>query len=242
MNVALAPTSVGVGRVRSLLLRGRALIFDVDGTLAETEEVHRQAFNEAFARAGMDWRWEQAVYRELLRVAGGKERIRAFDQARKSPQPLSDADIAALHRIKTACFAELLEKVGCPLRPGVNALISAARARGQRLAIATTTSRANIDALLSAVLGGNWSDIFEVIVAGDEVSRKKPAPDVYLEALSRLQLSGSDCLAIEDSANGLIAAVQAEIPVLITRSLYFQDDDFTAALLVLDSLTELPVV
>lgn len=241
MNVALAPASVRVEQVRSLLLRCRALIFDVDGTLAETEELHRQAFNEAFARAGMDWRWGQAAYKQLLRVAGGKERIRAFDRMRKSPQPLSDGDIADLHRIKTACFADLLVKQGCPLRPGVHALISAAMARGQRLAIATTTSRANIDALLSAALGKNWSDVFEAIVAGDEVSRKKPAPDVYLEALSRLRLSGPDCLAIEDSANGLIAAVQAEIPVLVTRSLYFQDDDFTAALLVLDDLTELPV-
>ena len=90
-------------------------------------------------------------------------------------------------------------------------------------------------------MGKNWSDVFEAVVAGDEVARKKPAPDVYLEALSRLRLSGSNCLAIEDSANGLIAALQAEIPVLITRSLYFQDDDFTEALLVLDDLTELPV-
>jgi HAD superfamily hydrolase (TIGR01509 family) len=240
--MALASASVRVEQARSLLLRGRALIFDVDGTLAETEELHRQAFNEAFVRAGMDWRWEQAAYKELLRVAGGKERIRAFDRMRKSPQPLSDSDIAGLHRIKTARFADLLVNEGCPLRPGVNALIAAAKARGQRLAIATTTSRANIDALLPAVLGNDWSDIFEVIVAGDEVSRKKPAPDVYLEALSRLQLSGPDCLAIEDSANGLIAAVQAEVPVLITRSLYFQDDDFTKALLVLDDLTELPIV
>jgi HAD superfamily hydrolase (TIGR01509 family) len=233
---------VRVEQARRLLLRGRALIFDVDGTLAETEELHRQAFNEAFARAGMDWRWEQAVYKQLLRVAGGKERIRAFDRMRRSPHPLSDGDIADLHRIKTARFVDLLVKQGRPLRPGVHALISAARARGQRLAIATTTSRANIDALLPAVLGKHWSDSFEVIVAGDEVSRKKPAPDVYLEALSRLQLSGPDCLAIEDSANGLVAAVQAEIPVLITRSLYFQDDDFTGALLVLDDLSELPLV
>jgi HAD superfamily hydrolase (TIGR01509 family) len=190
----------------------------------------------------MDWRWGRAVYKQLLRVAGGKERIRAFDRIRKTSRPLSDRDIAALHRIKTACFADFLVKEGCPLRPGVNALISAARARGQRLAIATSTSRANIEALLPTVFGENWSGIFEVIVAGHEVSRKKPAPDVYREALSRLQLSGSDCLAIEDPANGLIAAVQAGIPVLIARSLYFQDDDFTEALLVLDDLTELPVV
>lgn len=239
--MALAPASVRVEQLKSLLRRGRALIFDVDGTLAETEELHRKAFNEAFARAGIDWRWGQAVYKQLLRVAGGKERIRAFDQIRTPPQPLSDGDVADLHRIKTACFVDLLVKEGCPLRPGVNALISAAMARGQRLAIATTTSRANIDVLLTAAFGKNGSDIFEVIVAGDEVARKKPAPDVYLEALARLQLSGSECLAIEDSANGLIAAVQAEIPVLITRSLYFQDDDFAEALLVLDDLTELPV-
>jgi HAD superfamily hydrolase (TIGR01509 family) len=157
----------------------------------------------------------------------------------KSLTPLSDSDIAGLHRIKTACFADLLVKQGCPLRPGMNALISAAMGRGQRLAIATTTSRQNIDGLLSVALGKNWSDLFEVIVAGDEVPRKKPAPDVYLAALSRLQLSGPDCLAIEDSANGLIAAVQAEIPVLITRSLFFRDDDFTGAQLVLDDLSEL---
>jgi HAD superfamily hydrolase (TIGR01509 family) len=242
VSVALAPASVGVEQARILLLQARALILDVDGTLAETEELHRQAFNETFVRAGMDWRWGRAVYKELLRVAGGKERIRAFDQMRTSLTPLSEMEIAGLHRIKTACFADLLVKQGCPLRPGVNALISAAIKRGQRLAIATTTSRANIDGLLSAALGKNWSDIFEVIVAGDEVPRKKPAPDVYLEALSRLRLSGSDCLAIEDSANGLVAAAQAGIPVLITRSLYFRDDDFTGALHVLDDLSELPEV
>jgi len=242
VNAAATPASVRVEQVRRLLVRARALIFDVDGTLAETEELHRQAFNEGFARSGMDWRWGRAVYNELLRVAGGKERIRAFDQMRKSLTPLSDSDIAELHRIKTACFADLLVKQGCPLRPGVHALISAAMKRGQRLAIATTTSQENIDGLLSAALGRNWSDIFEVIVAGDEVARKKPAPDVYLEALSRLQLPGPDCLAIEDSANGLVAAARAEIPVLITRSLYFRDDDFTGALLVLDDLCELPEV
>ena len=242
MTVAVSPAAARVEQLRGLLLRGRALIFDVDGTLAETEELHRQAFNEAFARAGMDWHWGQTVYKDLLRVAGGKERIRAFDRMRKPPRPLPDGDVADLHRVKTGCFADLLAKQGCPLRPGVHALISAAMARGQRLAIATTTSRENIDALLTAALGKNWSEIFAVIVAGDEVPRKKPAPDVYLEALVRLRLSGPECLAIEDSANGLVAAVHAEIPVLITRSLYFHDDDFTEALLVVDDLTELPEI
>ena len=242
MTMALSPASGRVEQLKRLLVGGRALIFDVDGTLAETEELHRQAFNEAFARSGMDWHWGRTIYKELLLTAGGKERIRAFDSMRKSPQPLEDGEISDIHRIKTACFADLLASEGCPLRPGVTDLISAAMRRGQRLAIATTTSRDNISALMSAALGKGWSDLFEVIVAGDEVARKKPAPDVYLAALSGLGLCGPECLAIEDSANGLIAARHADIPVLITRSLYFRDDDFTEALLVVEDLTELPEI
>ena len=242
MTMALSPASVRVEELKRLLVRARALVFDVDGTLAETEELHRQAFNEAFARYGMDWHWGRTVYKELLLTAGGKERIRAFDSMRTSPQRLVDGEIVDLHRIKTACFADLLASQGCPLRPGVTELISAAMRRGQRLAIATTTSRENINALLSAALGKGWSDLFEVVVAGDEVARKKPAPDVYLAALSGLGLSGPECLAIEDSANGLLAARHADIPVLITRSLYFRDDDFAEALLVVEDLTELPEI
>jgi HAD superfamily hydrolase (TIGR01509 family) len=222
-----------------LIRRAAALIFDVDGTLAETEELHRQAFNHAFVRHGLDWRWDRAVYKELLRVTGGKERIRAYQERLKIAAPLSDADIAALHRIKTAHYAELVETGCCPLRPGVTDLLIAARARGQRLAIATTTSHGNIDALLSRALGPRWSVDFEAIVAGDDIRHKKPAPDVYLEILARLNLEPSDCVAIEDSANGLIAASRAKIPVLITRSMFFRDDDFSEARVVLDDLSGL---
>lgn len=216
-----------------------ALIFDVDGTLAETEELHRQAFNHAFARHGLDWQWDRAVYKDLLRVTGGKERMRAYHGTLPIARPLPDEDIAALHRIKTAHYAELIETGCCPLRPGVTELLAAARARGQRLAIATTTSHGNIDALLSQALGANWAEEFDAIVAGDDVRHKKPAPDVYLETLARLKLGAADCVAIEDSANGLIAASRAGIPVLITRSMYFRDDDFGAARAVLDDLSEL---
>jgi HAD superfamily hydrolase (TIGR01509 family) len=222
-----------------LIRRAAALIFDVDGTLAETEELHRQAFNHAFVRHGLDWRWDRAVYKELLRVTGGKERIRAYHERLRIAAPLSDADIAALHRIKTAHYAELVETGCCPLRPGVTDLLIAARARGQRLAIATTTSHGNIDALLSRALGPRWSVDFEAIVAGDDIRHKKPAPDVYLEILARLNLEPSDCVAIEDSANGLIAASRAKIPVLITRSMFFRDDDFSEARAVLDDLSGL---
>lgn len=222
-----------------LIRRAAALIFDVDGTLAETEELHRQAFNLAFARHGLDWQWDRSVYKDLLRVTGGKERMRAYHERLEAALPLSDIDIAELHRIKTAHYAELVEAGRCPLRPGVTDLLGAAKARGQRLAIATTTSHANIDALLSQALGKSWASDFDAIVAGDDVRRKKPAPDVYLEILARLKLEASDCVAIEDSANGLLAASRAGIPVLITRSMFFADDDFTGAHVVLDDLSEL---
>lgn len=222
-----------------LIRRAAALIFDVDGTLAETEELHRQAFNHAFARHGLDWRWGRAVYKDLLRVTGGKERIRAYHARLRIAGPLPDEDIAALHRIKTAHYAELVETGRCPLRLGVTNLLIAAKARGQRLAIATTTSHGNIDALLSRALGRRWAADFDAIVAGDDVQHKKPAPDVYFEILARLKLNPSVCVAIEDSANGLIAASRANIPVLITKSMFFRDDDFSGARVVLDDLSAL---
>jgi HAD superfamily hydrolase (TIGR01509 family) len=168
-----------------------------------------------------------------------KERIRAFADMRPSGASLSDGGIAELHRIKTARYVELIASGGCALRPGVQALLAGARERGQRLAIATTTSRDNIEALLSAALGPDWACRFDAIVAGDEVARKKPAPDVYFDVLAKLALPASECIAIEDSGNGLMAASHAGIPVLITRSMYFRDDDFSGVLLAVDELTEI---
>ncbi len=227
---------------KDAITHARALIFDVDGTMAETEEVHRQAFNETFARVGIDWYWDRAIYKELLWVTGGKERMRAFDRTRAQGAMLSEAQVAELHRLKTARYVELVAGGHCPLRPGVKALMTGAKHRGQRLAIATTTSRPNIDALLSVSLGQDWGDQFDAIVAGDEVPRKKPAPDVFLEVLARLGLPASDCVAIEDSHNGLVAASRAGIRVLITRSFYCRDQDFSEALLTLDDLGELSAV
>jgi HAD superfamily hydrolase (TIGR01509 family) len=225
-------------RVRDAVTCARALIFDVDGTMAETEEVHRQAFNDAFARVSIDWHWDRVIYKELLWVTGGKERMRAFDRTRAQGPMLSEAQIAELHRLKTARYVELVASGHCPLRPGVKALMVEAKHRGQRLAIATTTSRPNIDALLSVSLGEGWAEQFDAIVADDEVPRKKPAPDVYNEVLARLRLPASDCVAIEDSHNGLVAASRAGIRVLITRSFYCGDQDFSEALATLDDLSE----
>ncbi|MGJ5179213.1 HAD-IA family hydrolase [Bradyrhizobium oligotrophicum] len=238
MSLALAQNAP-LDDLRRRIADAGALILDVDGTLAETEEIHREAFNEAFIAGGVDWHWGRRIYKDLLRVAGGKERIRAFDQMRRSGPPLSDAVIARLHRIKTERFAAIMSDKGCPLRPGVRALLDAAWARAQRVAIATTTTRVNIDALLAPVLGEDWETKFAAVVAADDVARKKPAPDVYLEVLSQLDLPAASCIAIEDSGNGLMAATRAGVPVLITRSLYFHDDTFDGALAVLDDLAEL---
>jgi HAD superfamily hydrolase (TIGR01509 family) len=238
VNGSPAIAAEPLDNARRLIANAAALILDVDGTLAETEELHRAAFNEAFVERGLDWHWGRTVYKQLLQVAGGKERIRAFARTRRAP-PLSDQAIAELHRIKTARFANLMAQAACPLRPGMRSLIEGARARGQQLAIATTTTRVNVDALLSATLGGRWETHFAAVVAGDDVACKKPAPDVYLEVLSRLGLAAAQCLAIEDSGNGLAAARGAGIPVLVTRSYYFRDDDFAAAHAVLEDLGEL---
>src|SRR5262245_56277984 len=220
--------------------RLRALIFDVDGTMAETKELHSQAFSEAFSHFGLQWHWDRELYRVLLTVTGGKERIARY----QSPHPdigakLDPARIAELHRFKTARYASLVAGGGCPLRPGVAQMIDMARARDLALAIATTTSRENVDALLTPALGSTWAGLFRVIVAGDEVAKKKPAPDVYLNVLAALGLPAGSCLALEDSRNGLLAAQSAGIPVVITRSMYFGDEMFDGALGVVGDLTEL---
>ncbi len=220
--------------------RFRALIFDVDGTLAETEEVHRRAFNETFDHFGLQWKWESALYRELLKVTGGKERMRHFiDAYAVEDAVVTDEDISQMHRFKTERYAQILAQSGCCLRPGIAELIAAARARGQKLGIATTTSRGNVEALLSSTLGPDATKQFDAIVAGDEVARKKPAPDVYIKALELLGLSGHECLAIEDSRNGLLSASQTGIPVLITPSHYTSDDDFAGAVAVVKNLAEI---
>ncbi len=246
MNIVPISASIPVSPLilRPLSLKERvaqasALIFDVDGTLAETEGIHRRAFNAAFLEFGLDWYWDRRTYAKLLRVAGGKERIRAFSRTRASAVSLSDAEVAALHRLKTQHYDRLVAQHTCRLRPGVETLIRDALARGQTLAIATTTTASNIEALLSSALDRNWRSLFAAVVAGDEVARKKPAPDVYLAVLDRLGRQADECLAIEDSGNGLKAAAAAGIPALISRSEYFRDDDFSSALAVIDELSEL---
>lgn len=213
----------------------RALIFDVDGTLAETEEAHRRAFNDTFADHGLDWHWTCADYRRLLKTTGGKERMAAHRQALGAAAP-DDAAIARLHRDKTARYAEILARGGLQARPGVMDLIARARAAGIRLAVATTTSLPNVEALTRCLWGCPATEVFDVIAAGDQVAAKKPAPDVFLLALDLLGLPAAACLAFEDSLNGLRSAQGAGLRVVVTPGLYTADEDFSAADWVVDSL------
>lgn len=206
----------------------KALIFDVDGTLSETEEAHRIAFNHAFDEAGIGWHWTVSDYTALLRVTGGKERMRAHRDAADT-QSLTDTEIAALHDRKTQIYARSVAAGQVGLRPGVAELIASARAAGLRLAIATTTSRPNVEALCRACWGCPAHQVFDVIASGDEVPVKKPAPDLFQLALNRLGLPAKACLAIEDSANGVRSARAAGIEVLVTPSAYTADDDFRDA-------------
>jgi HAD superfamily hydrolase (TIGR01509 family) len=217
-----------------------ALIFDVDGTLAETEEAHRRAFNETFAEAGLPWVWDEPLYNRLLGVTGGKERIAAFQrQAPREAPRLTSAEIAALHRRKTERYAALLAEGALTPRPGVTALLDRAAARGLRLAVATTTSRPNVEALCRSCWGCTGAELFDVIAAGDEAPRKKPAPDVFLIALERLRLAPGSCLAFEDSAHGLRAALEAGLRVVATPSRHARDQDFTGAAVIAADLAEL---
>ncbi len=222
----------------------RAIIFDVDGTLAETEETHRKAFNRAFQGAGLSWSWDQALYRKLLAVTGGKERIRHFiENYGPEGAPTEDLDgfIRALHAEKTTAYTQMVNDGNLELRPGVEEAIASAIRRGYRLAIATTTTPANLDALLEATLGDIGQGLFEVICAGDSVPNKKPAPDVYVKALEELDLPAASCIAIEDSRNGLLSASAAGIATIVSPSIYTRDENFDEAALVIDDLESLDI-
>jgi HAD superfamily hydrolase (TIGR01509 family) len=219
--------------------RLRALIFDVDGTLAETEEAHRRAFNETFAEMGLHerfpdaaagWVWDQALYERLLKTTGGKERIAAYLKGDLGVDPAPHGDlIAQIHAAKTRRYAALMAPGQIALRAGIVEIIARAREAGLKLGVATTTSAANIDALILATLGEPAAAVFDAIAAGDEVAAKKPAPDVYRLALARLGLPAEACLALEDSRNGLMSAKAAGIRCLICPGVYTRAETFPEA-------------
>lgn len=217
----------------------QALIFDVDGTLAETEEAHRRAFNEAFRSLGLPWTWSPSLYRELLSVTGGKERIFHYlSYWRPQEVALHRAAISKIYVQKTKRFVAMVKDGAVGLRPGVARLIQEARAAGITLAIATTTNRSNVAALLRRAFPSCGDTIFSAIVAGDEVPAKKPAPDVFHAVLRHLALPPTACIVFEDSGNGVMAARRARLPVVVTPCAYTKGDDFAGAASVVSTLGE----
>ena len=214
----------------------RALIFDVDGTLAETEEVHRAAFNRAFAEAGLGWHWDQTLYARLLKVPGGLPRLLSYlDTVEPGASAVRRGEMAAVHEAKAALYARMVDERLVQLRPGVERLIDEAHSRGLEIVLATTSSRSNAEALILATLQIEGLEKIRAIVGGDEVALK-PEPDIYLKALEVLGLSARQCLVFEDSQSGLSAATAAGLRTIVTPSTYQRGADFSGALAVLSHL------
>lgn len=217
-----------------------AILWDVDGTLAETErDGHLVAFNAAFDELDIPWRWSEQRYGELLRVAGGFERL-LFDMESQPLAPVAQEARNALarriHVLKNQRYTERVASGALHLRPGVHELFDECQASGIHMAVVTTTSHGNVAALLGAHLGPRWLDRFAAVVCAEDAPVKKPDPQAYRLVLERLQLRSEQTVAIEDSAMGLAAATAAGIPVVITRSRYFPDDPVPGALAVGPSL------
>lgn len=219
----------------------KAIIFDVDGTLSETEEAHRQAFNETFIEFGLSWMWSQELYAELLKTTGGKERMTKY-LVDYLNEPVDQEKIAEIHKRKTAVYGELIASGAAALRSGIAELIEDAARNGVRVAVATTTNRPNVDRLAESCFGKAAGEVFEVIAAGDEVKNKKPASDVFDLAVAGLGLDASECVGLEDSRNGLLSCIGAGVPCIVSPGVYTLGSDFGEAAAVIDCFSEINTV
>ena len=220
-----------------------ALIFDCDGVIVDTEkDGHRIAFNKAFAAKGIDAEWGIEEYKELVHVAGGKERMRHYFNEKGWPGQFPDRDllIIELHKLKTELFMGLIESGSLPLRPGVARLMDEAIAGGIKLAVCSTSNEKAVTTIIHVLLGEERKSRFDAILAGDVVSRKKPDPEIYLLCKERLGVDPSQCIVIEDNRNGLLAARAAGMHCVITTNGFTEKEDFTGADLIVDQLGDGP--
>ncbi|MFI5261407.1 MAG: HAD-IA family hydrolase [Candidatus Limnocylindrales bacterium] len=222
----------------------RALIFDCDGVLADTERYgHLPAFNQTFREFGLPLQWSEDEYGCKLRIAGGKERMAGeltprFIEANGLPidPDARSAMVAAWHKRKTEIYTGMVAAGAMPPRPGVRRLIGGAQDAGWHLAVASTSAEASVRAILDGAAGPARAARFDVVLAGDCVAHKKPAPDIYLLAVERLGVDPADVLVIEDSRNGLEAASAAGLRCLVTVNGYTENEDFSEAVMVVSSL------
>lgn len=233
----------GVGAAVTL----RAVLFDVDGTLADTEALgHRPAYNKAFRELGLPFRWGPKLYRKLLCQPGGRERLKHFFQnyesecGERAGEIRTDLDgwVARVHDLKSHHFRRYMRKGRVPLRAGIARLMREARLAGRELAIVTNASRKTLLPVLKYSMGPELAAEVAVIASGEEVARKKPAPDLYRLALQRLGIAPHECVALEDSEMGLAAAHAAGVAAIVTANADTLGQDFEAAALVVSSLGE----
>jgi HAD superfamily hydrolase (TIGR01509 family) len=221
-----------------------SLIFDCDGVLADTERFgHLPAFNATFREFGLPVEWSAEEYGRLLRVSGGKERMAtlltpAFVESAGLPTDpeAQAAEVARWHKRKTAIYTELVAEGRLPARPGIERIVEAAQDGGWTLAVCSTSAEASVRAILDHAIGRERAGRFDLVLAGDVVAHKKPAPDIYQLAVERLGVPPSSVLVIEDSRNGLLAAAGAGLRCLVTVNGYTEDEDFSEAVLVVTSL------
>lgn len=227
----------------------KAILFDVDGTLAETEGLgHLPAFNAAFEQFELSWKWDALIYKDLLRITGGLERLKAYRSIQEKlgvcdlKQLPDDATLRNIHLEKNKIYARLVEAGKVESRQNLTKFINQLSAQGKLWGVVTTTSRTNWDGLWQGVLRDHVTTEPAIVICGEDVTHKKPDPEAYLLAAKQLNLDPKSCLAVEDSENGMMAARSADMEVLVVRSQFFMDGNFSDARHVIDEFTDIRLV
>ena len=216
----------------------RGLIFDADGTLVETEEFHRRAFNDAFAAYGLSWNWSKSEYSRLLLMSGGLERMRTYAAESSCPLPVAadatdDEWLQRIHKYKSRLYRRYISTQPIEPRPGVSRILREAKDAGVALAVATSSCRRNMDVML---VRSGLRHFFKLVISSDDVPSKKPSPAVYLRALAELKLPAQNCVAFEDTQAGCTAALGADLAVLVTTHCFTERHKFAGARMVADCL------